>query len=203
MITYTYMNHADYVTPEKAREFFKVSNSTLRRWHKDGKIHVIRNPSGHRLYSTKKFKDALNDISSSSQKQKICYCRVSSYKQKDDLKRQISFLESKFPDHTIIKDIGSGINWKRSGLQTILELAMSKQLEEVVVAHRDRLCRFAFELIKWILEENGVKLMVLDNKEHSSEQELAEDLLSIIHVFSCKQMGKRRYKKKKQSNGML
>ena len=195
------MNHADYVTPEKAREFFKVSNSTLRRWDKNGQIHVIRNPSGHRLYSTKKFKDVLNDISSSSQKQKICYCRVSSYKQKDDLKRQISFLESKFPDYTIIKDIGTGINWKRSGLRTILELAMSKQLEEVVVAHRDRLCRFAFELIKWILEKNGVKLMVLDNKEHSSEQELAEDLLSIIHVFSCKQMGKRRYKKK--GNGVL
>ena len=100
----------------------------------------------------------------------------------------------------IIQDIGSGINWKRSGLKTILELAMQKKLETVVVAHRDRLCRFAFELIQWILEKNEVKLVVLNESICSTEQELAEDLLSIIHVFSCKQMGKRRYKKE-DNNG--
>ena len=74
-------------------------------------------------------------------------------------------------------------------------LTMSNKLEEVVVAHRDRLCRFAFKLIQWILEKNQVKLVVLNEGIQSSEQELAKDLLSIVHIFSCRQMGKRRYKK--------
>ena len=141
-----------------------------------------------------------DSITNDVQKQKICYCRVSSTHQKNDLQRQKEYLKSKYPDYRIIQDIGSGINWKRSGLKTILELAMQKKLETVVVAHRDRLCRFAFELIQWILEKNEVKLVVLNESICSTEQELAEDLLSIIHVFSCKQMGKRRYKKE-DNNG--
>ena len=152
------------------------------------------------------FNDAIKHASSSDQKQKICYCRVSSHHQKDDLKRQITFMQSQFPTYTIIQDIGSGINWKRSGLTSILELAMQGKLQEVVVAHRDRLCRFAFELIQWLLEINGVQLVVLNQEIQSTEQELAEDLLSIIHVFACRKMGKRRYQKKekkeKKDNGL-
>ena len=190
----------EYVNTKKACHLYQVSAGTLRRWDKEGRIDTIRTPSNLRLYSTKKFDDAIKRTTDTHQKQKICYCRVSSYHQKNDLKRQISFMQSKFPQHTIIQDIGSGINWKRTGLKTILEQAMSNKLQEVVVAHRDRLCRFAFELLHWILEENGVKLVVLNEAIQSSEQELAEDLLSIIHVFSCRQMGKRRYKKE-ESNG--
>ena len=190
----------EYVNTKKACHLYQVSAGTLRRWDKEGRIDTIRTPSNLRLYSTKKFDDAIKRTTGTHQKQKICYCRVSSYHQKNGLKRQISFMQSKFPQHTIIQDIGSGINWKRTGLKTILEQAMSNKLQEVVVAHRDRLCRFAFELLHWILEENGVKLVVLNEAIQSSEQELAEDLLSIIHVFSCRQMGKRRYKKE-ESNG--
>lgn len=79
---------------------------------------------------------------------------------------------------------------------TNLESAMSGNLEQVIVAHKDRLSRFCYGLIKWIIEFNGGELVVLDDENaKSSEQELAEDLLSIIHIFSCKQMGKRKYKK--------
>ena len=191
----------DYVNTKEACKLYQVSVSTLRRWDKKNRIDTIRTPSNIRLYATNVYKEAISNSSYVTQKQKICYCRVSSNSQKNDLQRQIEYMQSKFPQHTIIQDIGSGINWKRNGLQTILELTMSDKLEEVVVAHKDRLCRFAFELICWILEKYGVKLVVLNETIHSTEQELAEDLLSIIHVFSCKQMGKRRYKTKKKNNG--
>jgi len=190
----------EYVNAKKARELFNVSNSTLRRWDKEGIIDTIRTPSNIRRYSTSLFKDNNIDIININKKQKICYCRVSSVNQKNDLERQIKYMRTQFPEHNIIQDIGSGINWKRRGLQTILELAMQNKLTEVVVAHRDRLCRFAFELIQWFLEQNNVKLVVLNGQFQSSEQELAEDLLSIVHVFSCRKMGKRRYTEK--NNGV-
>ena len=185
----------NYVNTRTACKLYQVRANTLRRWAEQNKIDTIRTPSNHRMYSTKMHKDAVRNANNVIEKQKICYCRVSSVKQKNDLTRQIQFMQSKYPKHIIIQDIGSGINWERKGLQTILELTMSNKLEEVVVAHRDRLCRFAFKLIQWILEKNQVKLVVLNEGIQSSEQELAKDLLSIVHIFSCRQMGKRRYKK--------
>jgi excisionase family DNA binding protein len=190
----------EYVSSQEACKLFQVSISTLRRWDNEGKIDTYRTAGKQRRYSTQLLTKTNNTTTNDVQKQKICYCRVSSTHQKNDLQRQKEYLKSKYPDYRIIQDIGSGINWKRSGLKTILELAMQKKLETVVVAHRDRLCRFAFELIQWILEKNEVKLVVLNESICSTEQELAEDLLSIIHVFSCKQMGKRRYKKE-DNNG--
>ena len=190
----------EYVSSQEACKLFQVSISTLRRWDNEGKIDTYRTAGKQRRYCTQLLTKTNNTITNDVQKQKICYCRVSSTHQKNDLQRQKEYLKSKYPDYRIIQDIGSGINWKRSGLKTILELAMQKKLETVVVAHRDRLCRFAFELIQWILEKNEVKLVVLNESICSTEQELAEDLLSIIHVFSCKQMGKRWYKKE-DNNG--
>ena len=190
----------EYVSSQEACKLFQVSISTLRRWDNEGKIDTYRTAGKQRRYSTQLLTKTNNTITNDVQKQKICYCRVSSTHQKNDLQRQKEYLKSKYPDYRIIQDIGSGINWKRSGLKTILELAMQKKLDTVVVAHRDRLCRFAFELIQWILEKNEVKLVVLNESICSTEQELAEDLLSIIHVFSCRQMGKRRYKKE-ENNG--
>ena len=189
----------EYVNTKKACSLYQVTPNTLRRWDKEGKIDTIRTPSNIRLYSTKIYENCISNLESTNNKRKICYCRVSSRNQRNDLERQISFMQTKFPEHTIIQDIGSGINWKRTGLKTILESAMQGKLSEVVVTHRDRLCRFAFELVKWILEEQGVKLMVLNEETQSDEQELAEDLLSIIHVFSCRKMGQRRYKKEKNT----
>jgi predicted site-specific integrase-resolvase len=102
-----------------------------------------------------------------------------------------------FPDHTIVTDIGSGINFNRKGLRSIIELACKGTIKEVVVAYRDRLCRFAFELVQWILQIHQVKLVVLNQEMDSSkETELAEDLLAIINVFNCRINGRRKYKTK-------
>ena len=156
---------------------------------------------GQRRYCVEDIQTILHGNSLAQQKQQICYCRVSSSKQMDDLERQKSFFRSKFPDHDLVTDIGSGINWKRKGLQTILERAMQGKISQVVIAHRDKLCRFAFELLEYIFKINGIELLVLDQETHqSSESELADDVLSIVHIYSCRAMGKRRYHNKKDQD---
>jgi predicted site-specific integrase-resolvase len=104
-----------------------------------------------------------------------------------------------YPNYEIIKDIGSGINWKRSGFQRIITETLKGGVQEVVVSHRDRLCRFSFELVESIFKTCNTKLVVQNNEETKSDnEELAEDLLSIIHIFNCRQMGRRRYTNNKK-----
>lgn len=98
-----------------------------------------------------------------------------------------------FPDHEIVTDIGSGLSFKRKGFISILERSLQGNVEELVVAHRDRLCRFGFDLVDWIVSKNGGRIMVLDNPEVSTYTELTQDLLSILHVFSCRLHGLRKY----------
>lgn len=162
--------------------------NTLRKMADDGRIETIR-VSGQRRYNVDAF------LGLQQRQSVICYCRVSSYKQKDDLERQVSFMRGKYPDSEIIKDIGSGLNFKRLGLKAILERAMRGDRLHVVVAHRDRLARFGSELIRFVIESNGGKLVVLSEDSLSPEQELTKDLLNIIHVFSCRMHGLRNYKK--------
>lgn len=197
-----------YINTRKAVELLQITPKTLRIWDKENKIRTIRTPSGIRRYN---FEDIQNILSCSNptkeqgkeNKQKVCYARVSSQKQMDDLNRQKDFFRSQFPNHILVTDVASGINWKRKGLQTLLEYSMSGSISEIVVAHRDRLCRFAFELLEWIFKKNGVKLLVLNgNNEQSEDQELADDVLSIIHIYSCRKNGKRRYKKDKENTSI-
>jgi predicted site-specific integrase-resolvase len=130
------------------------------------------------------------------QKQSItlCYCRVSSPKQRDDLERQIGFMQSRYPSAEVVKDIVRYLNYKRKGLRSILGRAMRGDKLELVVAHKDRLARFGFELIEWVIQQNGGRIVVLNQTNLSPEQELTNDLLSILHVFSCRMHGLRNYK---------
>jgi predicted site-specific integrase-resolvase len=188
------MNNDRFISTKETRKLLGVTTKTLVNWDKAGKINTIKSPSGIRLYSLKDIQDILGCSVPIEPKKKIAYCRVSSQKQKDDLERQKDLFKHEFPDYIVVEDIASGINWKRKGLKTILEQAMSGDISDVVVAHRDRLCRFGFELVEWILESNGVKLTVLDRENTKSpDEELTDDILSIIHVYSCRKMGRRRY----------
>ena len=120
-------------------------------------------------------------------------------KQSDDLGRQVEYLKGRKPEYNsfvCLEDIGSGINFKRKGLQRILDSCIQGTIGEVVIAHRDRLSRFGFELIKLFVETAGGTITVIDDEQHkSSEQELSEDLMSIVQIYSCRSMGKRRYSK--------
>lgn len=195
------MNNDDqhyYITTGEARRLLDVSTQTLRMWGEQDKIRVIRTPSNQRRYHKQDIYDIIGRNENIHTKQQIVYARVSSKKQMDDLERQKDFLKSKYPHHTLVTDVGSGINWKRKGLQTILDGAYKGTIDEVVVAHKDRLCRFAFELVEHIFGICKVRLVVLNSEDNkSSEQELADDLLAIVHVYACRNMGRRRYKNKK------
>lgn len=178
-------------------KLFGVYESTIKSWEQTGKIKAIRTPSGVRLFDKQSILAYFNQVQETpSSKKRIIYCRVSDPHQKDHLQRQISHLQSKYPDHQLVQDIGSGINFNRKGLQTILELALKGDLDEVVVSDKDRLARFGYELIEWIINKQGGRVTVLDGAPaQSTEQELAEDLLSIVTVFNARQTGNRRYKK--------
>jgi putative resolvase len=191
-----------FLTSEKARKHLGVTDTTLRNWADKGLIEYVRGTEkgSHRYYNIKQFlrKNGTSQIKEkilSQTRRKICYCRVSTRNQKDDLQRQVDFLQRKYPNHEIIKDIGSGINFKRKGLKTILDYAIKGDLEELVVAYKDRLCRFGFDLIKWIIEEySSGKIVVLNEIKCSAEQEVVTDVLTILNVFSARINGLRKYR---------
>lgn len=191
------------LTMQKACKRFGIRAETLRRWADDGHVPSFRSPSRVRMFHLTDLEKFFNVNRTTGSKKKIVYARVSSHKQRNDLERQINLLKQNYPDHLVVQDIGSGINFKRKGLQTILERCMHREIKEVVVAHKDRLCRFGFDLIKHVVEAAGGRIVVLDEENHkSTEQELAEDLLSIIHVFNSRQMGKRRYLQKQENKDL-
>jgi putative resolvase len=154
-----------WVRGKRASEHFGVHQDTLRRWANNNLVEYKRTISGQRLYN-------INDrITDTSKKTSYIYVRVSSSKQKDDLQRQSEFLLSKYPTFRVIKDIGSGLNFKRKGLLKLLELSNKGLVDEVIVASKDRLCRFGYDLIKWQFMQANVKLLVLDTADKSKEFE--------------------------------
>jgi excisionase family DNA binding protein len=199
----------EYIPILEASKITGLSIQTIRKLGDKKEIKCFKTPSGHRRFNKQdleKFCDSntINEEKSENTQVNYIYTRVSSKKQLDDLSRQIKYIQQRNPEYSSyisISDIASGINFKRKGLQTILDSCIQGVIGEVIVAHRDRLSRFGFDLIKLIIEKAGGTITVIDDTQHkSTEQELAEDLLSIIHIYSCRQMGKRSYKTK-QSKG--
>jgi putative resolvase len=211
---------AAYVTAKHVQETYGVSRSTLVQYAEEGKIDVVRlGPGGKRLYSIASVRAFLGqdraDLSAVERRvQRVVYARVSSAKQKacGDLQRQVDVLRGKYPHHEVITDVASGINFKRKGLLSILDRAHAGVLAEVVVAHRDRLCRFAVDLVEHVLTQAGVRLVVLDKSLEADTAptdpaaELAEDLLAITTVFVARHNGlrsaaHRRERKRKRAEG--
>jgi predicted site-specific integrase-resolvase len=178
-----------YVTSKEASKLLGLHPNTLRHYADNGTIETYRTKSGQRRYNVEAY------LGLQKQSSTICYCRVSSPKQREDLKRQVQFMRELYPEAEVIKDIGSGLNYKRKGLKTLLGRAMRGEQLEIVVAHKDRLARFGFELIEWIIQQSSGRIVVLKQTNLSPEQELTNDLLSILHVFSCRMHELRNYKK--------
>jgi putative resolvase len=180
-----------FKTPSETASHFGVCLHTLRRWEKSGIIKAIRTPSGQRRYDITSYQGLQTRR---TERATITYARVSSRGQKADLDRQISVLKSLYPDSELITDIASGLNFKRTGLRTLLGRVRQGDVGLVVVAHKDRLARFGFDLIKWLCELDGAELLVLNQDNLSPEREMVEDILAIVHVFSCRLYGLRKYK---------
>jgi len=199
------MNDKMFVPLRQACSITGIEEQTLRKLADKEILPCYKTPSGHRMFNKASLEAMCNaNTISNKERERIklnyIYARVSSKKQLDDLSRQIEYIRSTKPEYTsytVISDVGSGINFKRKGLNTILDSCLQGTLGEVVIAHRDRLCRFGFELLEYIIQKNGGKITILDHDSHkSSEQELAEDLLSVVHLYSSKQMDKRSYSRR-------
>ena len=179
-----------YKTPRETSEILGISIDRLRRLAENGTISTISTPGGHRRYDVQGYLDEQTEATFTT----IGYCRVSGRGQKDALESQVRYVQSHYPEAEIIRDFGSGINFKRKGLLTLLERVLRGDKFRVVVAHRDRLARFGGEVIQFLVEQNGGEVVVLDENVHSPEQELTEDLLTILDVFSRRLSGLRRYR---------
>ena len=194
-----------YYSSKTVTQMLGVTAQTLRNWDKEGKLkpsYVKSN--GYRYYSEDSILSYTQERKTKKELSVIGYARVSSKKQSDDLKRQVdnlkTYLDTKYNNYEIITDIGSGINYQKPGLKKLVEKINKKQVDLIVVLYKDRLLRFGFELVEYFAELNNVKIEVLGRTDKTQDQELVEDLVQIITVFSCKIQGKRKAKTKEILN---
>jgi predicted site-specific integrase-resolvase len=181
-----------------------ITVHTLRVWDKKNRLkpEYVSN-GGHRYYSEEQLKELIPKLDVKKENRiNIGYVRVSAKHQKDDLQRQYQvmelFLAQKGKSFKIISDIGSGINYKKKGLSELLILISTNQVDRLYIVHKDRLVRFGYELIEKICEIHDVKIEVINQSEvKTDEQEMIDDILNIIHVFSCRMNGKRSHINKK------
>ena len=190
-----------YYTIHEMTEILGVTAQTLRNWDRTGKLKPHHTSSnGYRYYSEDDFNQILNKPVK-KQGKTVGYCRVSSLKQKNDLKRQEEnmriYLLAQGKPFEIISDIGSGINYKRKGLQQLIKGMANRSISKVVVLYKDRLTRIGFELMEYIAQLYDCEIEVVDTTEKTQQEELIEDLVQIITIFSCKLQGKRANKAKK------
>lgn len=190
-----------YYSINEFSKILGVSAQTLRNWDANGKLHPHHtSTNGYRYYSHEQLNQVMN-VKPNLNRITVGYCRVSSHKQKDDLERQIenvkTYLIAKGQPFEIISDIGSGINYKKKGLKELIKLITQNKVEKVVILYKDRLLRFGFELVEYIASLYNCEIEIMDNTEKSEQQELVEDLVQIITVFSCKLQGKRAGKARK------
>jgi putative resolvase len=203
-----------YVGGKEASKLIGIHQRTLYQWEEKGLIETIRTPGNKRLYNIEKFLkekeckgdykclEDLNELDEKEEKLNISYVRVSSMGQKEDLERQKKLIRDQYPNHIMIEDIGSGINLTKRGISKIINLAIEGKINEVVVAYKDRLARFGYELIEKMIKDysNGKIIIINKRDDMEPEDELLKDMLEIMNVFVAKMNGLRKYKKKNDDN---
>lgn len=186
-------------SPREFGSLIGKTTKTLQRWDRKGILKAHRSITHRRYYTHDQY--ALVTGQKAQKRRLVTYCRVSSAGQKKDLISQKNAVESfcfavgKVIDEKM-EDIGSGLNYKRKQFVNLMEMVERGEVSEIVVAHKDRLVRFGFEWFEKFCEDHGVTILVMNADTLSPEQEMTKDLLSIIHCFSSRLYGLRKYKKK-------
>jgi len=187
---------SNLLSVSEAAELLGVSTKTIRRWEADGKIKAVRTEGGHRRFEVSDLIGNKQDDSLT-----VAYARVGSRDQKEDLERQKIVLEAYCASHgwsfEVISDLGSGINYRKKGLIKLIKLICTYQVERLVIAHKDTLLRFGSDLIFTLCEIFGTEVIIINRSEDSNfEEELAQDVLEVITVFSARLYGSRSQKNK-------
>jgi len=179
-----------------AAQLLGVSTKTIRRWELEGRIKSTRTQGGHRRFTVSDLLGNKEDASLT-----VCYARVSSHDQKADLNRQKRVLEAYCAkqgwSYEIISDLGSGMNDRKKGLIKLIKLICSHQVERLVLTHKDRLLRFGSDLIFTLCELFDAEVVIINKTEESTfEEDLTQDVLEIITIFSARLYGSRSQKNK-------
>ena len=184
--------------PKEMSKKLGITVRTLQRWDMDGKLKAHRSPTGRRYYTEQQLEEYMRGIVP-IEKKHIAYARVSSPSQKDDLQNQVKFLRDYANSKGIIlnevlTDIGSGLNYNRKRWNDLLDAVARGEVDTVYITSKDRFIRFGYEWFEKFCLRRQTNIVVLNNPDLSPDQELVPDLISIIHVFSCRIYGLRKYK---------
>jgi len=191
--------NTEIYSPKKFGAMIGRTTQTLQRWDREGILPAKRTPTDRRYYTHEDYVKITGG--KSSERINVSYCRVSSSNQKSDLQSQKRALEefciaSGRVIHEKWEDVGSGLNYKRKNFLELMNRVERGEVSEIVIAHKDRLVRFGFEWFEFFCKQHGTKIVVMNSDSMSPEQEMTKDLLSIIHGFSSRLYGLRKYKKK-------
>jgi predicted site-specific integrase-resolvase len=184
-----------------------VSVTTLRRWEVAGKLLPEHTAGGHRRYDLRKLKPDWFRAQADTERRTVAYARVSSHEQKQDLERQKQVLELYCARQgwtfEVVADLGPGMNYHKKGLKRLLDAIIAGQVGRLVITHKDRLLRFGAELVFSICAAKGVEVVILNQGEDTTfEEDLAQDVLEIITVFSARLYGSRSRKNQNLLEGM-
>jgi putative resolvase len=186
-----------YLSPQQVYAQFGYHPRTLVDWAESGKIEYVKSPGGHRRYPISAFENLAGQIDARAT---VLYARVSTRSQLEALEHQIKYLGEHYPGSELVKDIASGMNWKRKHFLKLMERVAANEVKIIVVAHKDRLCRFGFEFVEWFCNLHNCKIVVLENTKLSPYEELMQDFMSIMHCMSSRLYFLRAYQKKIQND---
>ncbi|MBU3866292.1 IS607 family transposase [Streptomyces sp. 4503] len=176
------------------------SPSTVRRWEREGRIVVRRTASGQRYFNDADVRRVLQPAFDEAARKTVVYCRVSSPGQKDDLASQITAMEEFCRGRGLavdewVREIGGGMNLKRKKLLALMDSIERGEIGTLVIAHTDRLARFGFEYLEYVADKNDCTILVANQESLSPQEEMVQDLLAIVHTFSGRLDGLRKYEK--------
>lgn len=178
-----------------------VTPKTLQRWDRCGTFSPLaRSPTGLRLYGEAQIAERIGMQLRAPPHRIIAYCRVSSGAQKPDLRNQRRVLEDfctarGLANVEYIEEIGGGLNFKRRHFLELTDAIGRGEVRTLVLAHRDRLTRFGYEWFEHLAHQNGCELLVLNQERLSPEQEMVQDMMTVVHCFSSRLDGLRNYRR--------
>ena len=195
--------------PKEMAERLGVTVRTLQIWDKKGTLKAHRTPTNRRYYTEKQYFEYIGQsISNSNNRKKVAYARVSTYRQKDDLNNQIEFIGQYVNAKGIIldeviTDIGSGLNYNRKKWNQLLEEVMDNQVDAIFITYKDRFVRFGYDWFERLCKMHNTEIVVLNNIKTSPTQEMIDDMIGVVHVFSRRLYGLRKYKSKLENDKSL
>ena len=189
-------------TMKEASKLLGVHIRTIQKWDREGKIRCVRTLGGKRRVPESEIRRILGI----HEKRKVVgYARVSSRKQKDDLERQVelirNYAEKRGWEVEILKDIGSGLKEDRRNFMKLLKMVMNREVSKVIIAYSDRLTRFGFKILEEFFKSYGTEIIVINREEKTPQEELIDDLITIISHFAGRLYGMRSRKYKKVVEG--